>query len=55
MVGFILVALGLLAVWNALSRTRAEGLALAAVVTAWIGVGLTLPTDRPRRPSARRA
>ena len=43
MVGFILVALGLLAVWNVLRRTRAEGLALAAVVTGWIGVGLTLP------------
>jgi hypothetical protein len=37
------VPLGLLAVWNAVSRTRAEGLALAAVVTGWIGVGLTLP------------
>jgi hypothetical protein len=34
MVGFILVALGLLAVWNAVSGTRAERLALAAVVTA---------------------
>jgi hypothetical protein len=43
MVGFILVALGLLAVWNAVSATRAERLALAAVVTGWIGVGLTLP------------
>jgi hypothetical protein len=43
MIGFILVALGLLAVWNAVGRTRAEPLALAAVVTAWIGVGLTLP------------
>ena len=43
MVGFILVALGLLGLWNALSRTRAERLALGAVVTTWIGVGLTLP------------
>jgi hypothetical protein len=43
MVGFILVALGLLAVWNAVSATRAERLGFAAVVTAWIGVGLTLP------------
>ena len=43
MVGFILVALGLLAVWNAVSRTRAERLGFAAVVTTWIGVGLTLP------------
>jgi hypothetical protein len=43
MVGFILVALGLLAVWNAVSRTRAERLGFAAVVATWIGVGLTLP------------
>jgi hypothetical protein len=43
MVGFILVALGLLAVWSAVGRTRAERLALAAVVTGWVGVGLTLP------------
>jgi hypothetical protein len=42
-VGFILVALGLLAVWNAVSTTRAERLGFAAVVTTWIGVGLTLP------------
>ena len=43
MLGFILVALGLLAIWNAVSPTRAERLAYAAVVTGWIGVGLTLP------------
>jgi hypothetical protein len=43
MVGFILVVLGLLAVWNAVGRTRAERLGFAAVVTAWIGIGLTLP------------
>ena len=43
MVGFVLVALGLLGLWNAVSRTRAERLALAPVVTTWIGVGLTLP------------
>jgi hypothetical protein len=43
MVGFILVALGLLAVWNAAHRTRAERLALAAVVATWVGVGLVLP------------
>jgi hypothetical protein len=43
MVGFILLALGLLALWNAVSRTRAERLGFAAVVTAWVGVGLTLP------------
>jgi hypothetical protein len=43
MIGFILVALGLLALWSALGRTRAERLALAAVVTGWVGAGLTLP------------
>ena len=43
MVGFILVALGLLGLWSAVRRTRAERLALAAVVTTWVGVGLTLP------------
>jgi hypothetical protein len=43
MLGFILVALGLLAVWNAVSPTRAERLGFAAVVTGWLGAGLTLP------------
>jgi hypothetical protein len=43
MVGFILMALGLLAVWGAVGPTRAERLGFAAVVTGWIGVGLTLP------------
>lgn len=43
MIGFILVPLGLLALRDAVSRTRAEPLALAAVVTSWIGAGLTLP------------
>lgn len=43
MIGFILVPLGLLAVRNAMSRTRAEPLALAATVISWIGSGLTLP------------
>ncbi len=33
MVGFTLVVLGLVAVWSAVSRTRAERLALAAVAT----------------------
>jgi quinol-cytochrome oxidoreductase complex cytochrome b subunit len=51
MLGFILVALGLLGVWNAVSRTRAERLAFAAVVTGWIGVGLTCRTTA-RRTSA---
>jgi hypothetical protein len=43
MVGFILVALGLFALRDAVSRTRAEPLAFAALVTWWIGAGLTLP------------
>ncbi len=43
MIGFILVALGLLALLGAVSHTRAERLALVAVVTGWVGVGLTLP------------
>jgi uncharacterized membrane protein len=43
MVGFILVALGLLGLWSAVRRTRAERLARAAVVATWVGVGLTLP------------
>jgi hypothetical protein len=43
MIGFILVPLGLLALRGALAGTRAEGLATAAVVTTWIGAGLTLP------------
>jgi hypothetical protein len=43
MIGFTLAALGLLAVWGAVRRTRAEPLAFAAVVTFWIGAGLTLP------------
>jgi hypothetical protein len=43
MIGFVLVALGLLALWGAVRRTRAERLGFAAVVTFWIGAGLTLP------------
>lgn len=43
MIGFILVPLGLLALWGMVSTTRAERTALAAVVTSWIGAGLTLP------------
>jgi hypothetical protein len=41
--GFILVPLGLLAVWGALRRTETERLALIATVVSWIGAGLTLP------------
>jgi len=43
MIGFILVPLGLLALWGLLSDTRAERVALVAAVTSWIGAGLTLP------------
>jgi hypothetical protein len=43
MIGFILLPLGLLALRNVVSGTRAEPMALAAAVTTWIGVGLTLP------------
>jgi hypothetical protein len=43
MIGFVLASLGLLAVWGAVLRTRAERLGFAAVVTFWIGAGLTLP------------
>lgn len=43
MIGFILVPLGLLAIWAVLGRTRAERLSFAAAVAAWIGAGLTLP------------
>lgn len=42
-IGFVLVPLGLLGVHAVLSRTRVEPLAATAVVTAWIGAGLTLP------------
>ena len=43
MIGFILVPLGLLAVYGAISRTRGGSLALAAAVTSWVGAGLPLP------------
>jgi hypothetical protein len=43
MLGFILVALGLLALRDTVSSTPAEPVAYAAVVTWWIGAGLTLP------------
>jgi hypothetical protein len=43
MIGFILVPLGLLALWGVLSSTRVEPIAFAAVVASWIGAGLTLP------------
>jgi hypothetical protein len=43
MLGFIAVPMGLLALRATLAATRAERLAFLALVTAWIGVGLTLP------------
>ena len=42
-VGFILVPLGLLALWGVARLTRAEGVAFGAVVVGWVGAGLTLP------------
>lgn len=41
--GFILLVLGLLGVYTLVRGTPAERLALLALVTTWIGVGLTLP------------
>ncbi|HEX7745012.1 MAG TPA: hypothetical protein VF462_07110 [Micromonosporaceae bacterium] len=43
MIGFILLPLGLLALRAVICQSGADRLAFAAVVTAWIGAGLTLP------------
>jgi hypothetical protein len=43
MIGFILIPLGLLALWYVVGGTRVERVAFLAVVIAWIGSGLTLP------------
>jgi len=43
MLGFVLVPLGLLALYATLRDSSAEHLALLALVTGWVGVGLTLP------------
>jgi hypothetical protein len=43
MIGFILVPLGLAAVWAVVADTPAERSAFAALVTTWVGAGLTLP------------
>ncbi len=43
MLGFVLVALGLLTLYRTLRDTPAERLAFLALVATWIGVGLTLP------------
>lgn len=50
MLGFVLVPLGLLALWGTVRATRAasghsraESYGLGAVITGWTGAGLTLP------------
>ena len=43
MIGFILIPLGLLALRSVVQHTRAEALAASAVLTTWLGAGLTLP------------
>jgi hypothetical protein len=43
MIGFILLALGVLAVHDALRPSGAERPAFWALVTTWVGAGLTLP------------
>jgi hypothetical protein len=43
MIGFILAALGVLALRDVVAGTRAHRTAAVAVVTTWIGAGLTLP------------
>jgi hypothetical protein len=42
-IGFILIPLGLLALRDLLGASPARGLASRAMLTAWVGVGLTLP------------
>src|SRR5215213_8187962 len=41
--GFILLTLGLLGLYISLQQTSAERLAFLALISSWIGVGLTLP------------
>jgi hypothetical protein len=41
--GFVLLVLGLFGVYEALRQTAVERLMLVALVTSWVGVGLTLP------------
>src|SRR6187402_1512663 len=41
--GFVLVTLGLLALYRVLQDTPAKRLAFLALVAMWIGAGLTLP------------
>jgi hypothetical protein len=42
-VGFLLAAIGVLAIREALDGTRAESWAFASTVVTWLGVGLVLP------------
>lgn len=41
--GFILLALGMLALWGVVADTPAEPSGFVALIVTWIGVGLTLP------------
>jgi hypothetical protein len=43
MFGFVLVTLGLLALYGTLRETPVDGIAFAALIAAWVGAGLTLP------------
>lgn len=43
MLGFVLVTLGLLALYATLKDSAAEPLAFVVLITGWVGVGLTLP------------
>lgn len=43
MVGFILLALGLLGLYIELSETRAGSLGIKSLIVTWIGIALTLP------------
>jgi hypothetical protein len=43
MIGFILIPLGLLALWGVVAQSRAEPLGFAALIVTWVGAGLTLP------------
>jgi len=43
MLGFVLVTLGLLALYATLKDSSAEPLSFVVLITGWVGVGLTLP------------
>jgi hypothetical protein len=42
-IAFVLLVLGMFGVYVLFQQTRVERLALVALITSWIGVGLTLP------------